>query len=190
MPSATRLPRSFYRRDARVVARELLGKVLVHAAGGVRRAGLIVETEAYLGPADLASHAARGRTPRTEVMFGPPGHAYVYLIYGMHHCMNVVTGPAGEASAVLLRGLEPIRGVPPGVRCDGPGRLCRVLGISREHDRVDLCGRRLYVERAAPVPPRQIARGPRIGVDYAGSWARKPYRFWIAGHPCVSRARS
>lgn len=181
------LPRAFYNRPALVVARALLGQVLVCRRGGVERAGIIVETEAYLGERDLASHASKGRTARTDVMFGPPGHAYVYLIYGMHHCLNVVTGADGTASAVLLRALEPVAGIPPAFRTDGPGRLTRALEVTRADNRVDLCGTTLFLRPGAPAPRRRIARGPRIGVDYAGAWAGKPYRFWIAGHPCVSR---
>jgi DNA-3-methyladenine glycosylase len=186
----SRLPRAFFGRSALVVARELLGKVLVHEFGGRERAGVVVETEAYLGERDLASHASRGRTARTDVMFGPPGHAYVYLIYGMHHCLNVVTGTDGVASAVLLRAIAPGAGIAAGVRTDGPGRLTKALGVSRAHDRADLCSGPLFLRNGGPPPPRAaIARGPRIGVDYAGPWADKPYRFWLRGHPNVSRPR-
>ena len=176
------LPRSFFRRDAVVVARELLGMRLVHRGPWGRRVGIIVETEAYLGPEDLASHASKGRTARTEVMFGPPGHAYVYLIYGMHHCTNVVTGEEGQAAAVLLRGLEARWPLGPGERTDGPGRLSRALSIDRTFGGLDLCGRNspLRLERGTPPDPTTITAGPRIGVDYAGEWALKPYRFFIA----------
>ena len=124
-----KLARDFYDRDTILVARELLGKCLVHRDQGVERVGRIVEAEAYLGPHDLAAHSSKGLTPRTRSMFGPPGHAYVYLIYGMHHCMNVVTQAEGTASAVLLRALEPIRNIEE--RTKGPGLLCRALGIDR-----------------------------------------------------------
>jgi len=185
--SRTALPRSFYARPALVVARALLGQVLVHETDRGTRAGIIVETEAYLGVDDLASHASRGRTARTDVMFGPPGFAYVYLIYGMHHCMNVVCDRDGKASAVLLRALQPVHGIGEDERTDGPGRLTRALGIDRGHNRVDLCGDRLYLVPGGKVSPRAVARGPRIGVDYAGAWAAKPFRFWIGGNPFVSR---
>src|SRR5262249_34740813 len=135
----SRLPRQFFGRSALVVARELLGKELVHEVGGRERAGLVVETEAYLGERDLASHAAAGRTARTEVMFGPPGHAYVYLIYGMHHCLNVVTGEDGKASAVLLRAIAPVAGIAEGMRTDGPGRLTKALGVTAAANRLDPC---------------------------------------------------
>lgn len=168
----------FFARPALRVARALLGQVLVHGA----HRGRIVEVEAYLGPHDLACHSSKGRTARTEVMFGAPGHAYVYLIYGLHHCFNVVTG---RGAAVLIRGLEPLTAI--AGRTDGPGRLTRALGLTRAHDRLPLTGPALWLERAAPVPSSAVRRGPRIGVDYAGVWAARPYRLWIAGNPFVSR---
>ena len=182
-----RLPREFYDRSALIVARELLGKTLVLADHGLRRAGRIVETEAYIGEHDLACHAAKGRTARTEVLFGPPGHAYVYFIYGMYHCFNVVTLPEGVAAAVLVRALEPVEGLPPHSRMDGPGKLCRAMGITLAHNRLDLLGDRLFLEDAPNVPARHIERGPRVGVEYSGRWAERPYRFWIRGNPHVSR---
>lgn len=184
------LPRAFYARSALAVARDLLGMVLVHATPEGPRAGMIVETEAYLGERDLASHASKGRTARTDVMFGPPGHAYVYLIYGMHHCVNAVCEREGHAAAVLIRALEPRVGLAAGVRTDGPGRLTRALGIARDvHNRADLCGDRLFLVRGQPVPRRLVARSARIGVEYAAEWATRPYRFCIRDHPCVSRVR-
>jgi DNA-3-methyladenine glycosylase len=182
-----RLPDSFYARPALTVARELLGTHLVLEEGRARRVGRIVETEAYVGEHDLACHAAKGLTPRTEVLFGPPGRAYVYLIYGMYHCFNVVTEPAGVAAAVLVRGVEPVQGLPPGSRTDGPGRLCRAFGITLAHNRLDLQTSSLYVEAGAPVPEAQVARGPRIGVDYAGEWAAQPFRLWVKDSRHVSR---
>jgi DNA-3-methyladenine glycosylase len=173
------LPKRFFARPALTVARALLGQVLVH---GERRAR-IVEVEAYLGPHDLASHSAKGRTPRTEVMFGPPGHAYVYLIYGMHHCFNVV---CGRGAAVLIRGVEPLQGIEG--RTDGPGRLTRSLGLTRAHDGWPLQGHALRLERGEDVSSRAVTRGPRVNVDYGGAWAARPYRLWISGNRFVSRA--
>ncbi len=187
---ATPLPRAFYADTALRVARALLGMVVVHRGAGTARAGVIVETEAYLDGRDLASHAAKGRTARTDVMFGPPGHAYVYLIYGMHHCLNVVCDRNGKAAAVLLRGIAPISGIDAHARTDGPGRLTRALGVTRAHNRIDLCGDELFVVAGDAPAPKQIVRGPRVGVDYAGAWANKPYRFWIRDHAHVSRPRS
>jgi DNA-3-methyladenine glycosylase len=185
--SAVRLPPSFYARPALTVARELLGAHLVLEEGGWRRVGRIVETEAYVGEHDLACHASKGRTPRTEVLFGPPGRAYVYLIYGMYHCFNVVTDAEGVASAVLVRAVEPLEGVPAAVRTDGPGRLCRALGLTLGHNREDLQSARLHLLAGAPVPEAEVERGPRIGVDYAGEWAWAPYRLWVRGSRHVSR---
>jgi len=181
-----RLDRAFYDRPAETVARDLLGRLLVHATPDGPRIGRIVEVEAYLGPGDLAAHTSRGRTARTKAMFGPPGHAYVYLIYGMHHCMNVVTGPEGSGTAVLLRALAPVRGLD--ASTSGPGRLCRAMGVTRDHYGIDLCGDTLWLARDDAPAPADIAAGPRIGVDYAGEWAAKPLRFFVPGHPAVSRA--
>jgi DNA-3-methyladenine glycosylase len=180
-----RVPLSFFRRDPATVARALLGCALVRGD----RAGVIVETEAYLGPDDLASHARFGPTARTAVMFGPGGVSYVYLCYGVHEMMNIVTGQDGEPGAVLLRGLAPLVGLPADAGVGrGPGKLTRALGISRAagDDRMPLDGDRLFVARWEK--PRPIAVGPRVGVDYAGACAERPLRFWIDGHPSVSRA--
>ena len=187
VPLGSVLPRRFYERPALAVARDLLGKALVHRGPWGIRAARIVETEAYIGEEDLACHAARGRTARTEVMFGPGGHAYVYFVYGMHFCFNVVTGRAGTAAAVLVRGVEPMEGIPAGARLDGPARLTRVLGIARAENGLDLTGSALSIVEG-PHPPRgSVRHGPRIGVDYAGRWARRPFRFWVEGSPGVSR---
>jgi DNA-3-methyladenine glycosylase len=179
-----RLPRAFYDRDTRKVARDLVGKVLVHQDGEVRRAARIVETEAYHGPRDQASHARAGPTPRAAVMFGPPGRSYVYLVYGISHCMNVVTGPEGFPAAVLLRAAEPVLHCLHSTR--GPGNLCRALGIRREtHSGLDLGGPVLWIEDG-PRPKGRIVRTARIGVGYAGSWADRPWRFVLAGSPWAS----
>ena len=183
LPAA--LPRDFYDRDTIYVARDLLGKLLVHIVDGTPRIGRIVETEAYLGPHDKAAHSARGRTARTEVMFGPPGHAYVYLIYGMYCCMNVVTEREGNAAAVLLRAVEPIANIEG--RTQGPGLLCRALGIDRLHSGVDLLGDALWIGAAEPAPRLSIVRRPRIGVDYAGHWAKRLLRFYVRGNAFVSK---
>lgn len=184
-PSAQRLPVRFFRRPPDMLGRALLGKRLVHG----ERSGIIVETEAYLGPDDLASHARFGLTARNRVMFGPGGVAYVYLCYGIHYMFNVVSGQDGEPGAVLIRALEP----GPGLESDpaiarGPGKLTRALDLSLAQNGVDLTrDERLFVAQGSGVSPERIAVGPRIGVDYAGDWAARPLRFWIAGHPAVSR---
>lgn len=188
MPAPARLtplPRAFYDRDTVAVARALLGQWLVHRVDGAARVGRIVEVEAYLGPTDLAAHTSKGRTARTEAMFGPPGHAYVYLIYGMHHCMNVVTGAEGSGTAVLLRALEPVGELP--FASNGPGRLCKAMGIDRRHYGHDLCSADLLIAAAPAVDAADIVVRPRIGVDYAGEWALKPLRFYVAGSPFISR---
>ncbi|HZH02337.1 MAG TPA: DNA-3-methyladenine glycosylase [Myxococcaceae bacterium] len=183
-PESPPLPPAFYDRPALEVARALLGKILLRAGG---RAARIVEVEAYVGEHDLACHAAKGRTRRTEVLFGPPGRAYVYLIYGMYHCLNAVTGREGDAAAVLIRGVEPLGGIEPAVRTDGPGRLCRALDIDLRLNAVPLEGPELAILDAEEVPARRVERGPRVGVDYSGEWAQRPYRLWLRDNPFVSR---
>jgi DNA-3-methyladenine glycosylase len=180
-----KLRRSFYDRDTIEVAKDLLGKHLVHVSGGVERVGRIVEVEAYLGPHDLAAHSAKGLTPRTKVMFGPPGHAYVYLIYGIYHCMNVVTQAEGVASAVLLRALEPVKNIDS--RTQGPGLLCRAMHIDKRQNGQDLTGDDLHIEDVGSHRKLSIVKRPRIGVDYAGHWARRLLRFYVKGSEYVSK---
>jgi DNA-3-methyladenine glycosylase len=180
-----KLPRSFYDRDTITVAKELLGKHLVHVSRGVKRVGRIVEVEAYLGPHDLAAHSARGLTERTKAMFGPPGHAYVYLIYGMYHCLNVVTEREGHASAVLLRAIEPVRNVV-GRTC-GPGLLCRAMEVDRRFNAHDLLSNIFFITAPSIIVPFVIVKRPRVGVDYARHWAKRHLRFYIKGNPFVSR---
>jgi len=180
-----KLPRSFYNRDTILVARELLGKHLVHVTPGETRIGRIVEVEAYLGEHDLAAHSSKGRTERTKIMFGPPGYAYVYLIYGMHHCMNVVTEPEGNAAAVLLRALEPVS--PLATRTNGPGLLCRAMGIDRRLNGHDLLSDNFFMTDPGAAPETRILKGPRIGVEYAKHWAKRHLRFYLKGNPFVSR---
>lgn len=183
-PERVRPPRAFYEQDPLVVARELLGMLLVHVVDGAERAGRIVETEAYRGEEDLACHASPGRTTRNAPMYGPPGHAYVYLIYGMHEMFNVVTWPEGMPSAVLVRALEPVHGV---AKTHGPGRLTKAMGIDRTLNTEDLRGERLFIVQGERVPDSAVERSPRIGVDYAGEWAARPWRFSVRGCGHVSR---
>jgi DNA-3-methyladenine glycosylase len=187
MATRRQLPRSFFDHGTLHIARALIGMHLVHDDGRRRRAGRIVETEAYLGPHDLAAHSARGRTPRTEVMFGPPGHAYVYFIYGFWNLVNVVTGAPGVPQAVLLRALEPLDGLKE--RTSGPGLLCRALRVDRRLNGVDLRGNVLWLEPPPAGAARvRIARSTRIGVDYAGDWAKRQWRFFDRDSPFVSTA--
>jgi DNA-3-methyladenine glycosylase len=188
---SARLLRPFYARDPRRVAKDLLGKVLVHVDGGVRRAARIVETEAYRGQEDQASHARFGPTRRAGIMFGPPGVAYVYLVYGLSHCFNVVTGVDGLASAVLVRAGEPVEGCLHATT--GPGNLCRALALRRDtHNGLDLTGDLLFIQAAecaegAPCPAERILASPRVNVGFAGSWADKPWRFSLEGNRFVSK---
>jgi DNA-3-methyladenine glycosylase len=187
--------REWFDRPATEVARDLLGCRLVHDAPDGRVVGRLVEVEAYQGPEDLAAHSARGRTPRNTVMFGPPGHLYVYLVYGLHHCANVVCGPADKPEAVLLRAAEITDGLPlasarrgavPRERlASGPGNLGAAFGLDRSLNGADLTTGPVWIMPGAP--PRHIAQRPRIGVDYAGTWAAQPLRFLDPDDPHVSR---
>lgn len=185
MKKNTKLPRSFYARDTVEVARELLGKHLVHICDGIARTGKIVETEAYVGAHDLASHSSKGITPRTSVMYGPPGHAYVYLIYGIYHCMNVVTEPEGHGAAVLLRTLEPVAHLNGNTK--GPGLLCGAMAIDRRLNGHDLASEDFYIEDPGQDEQISIVERPRIGVAYAQEWADKNLRFYIKGNRFISR---
>jgi DNA-3-methyladenine glycosylase len=203
-----KLPRSFYDRPTLDVAGELIGKVLVHDRGGVRSAGVIVEVEAYIGESDPACHAAPGPTRRNEPLYGPPGHAYVYLNYGVHCLVNIVTEPHGSPAAVLIRALDPVDGIdvmrlrrarvmkgrrtPPDVSalpqhalCRGPGNLTLAMGITLAENRLDLLGDRLFVEDRR-IRAGSIAWGPRIGIKVGTD---RPWRAYLANHPAVSDPR-
>ena len=194
LANAARLQRAYFDRDTELVARELLGCLLVHRSDGVERIGRIVETEAYLGVEALAAHSSKGITPRTRIMFGPAGYAYVYLIYGMHHCVNVVTGPAGEGSAVLLRALEPLEGLEVMRRrrgrverdrllASGPGRLTQAFGINHDLDAQPM--RRSDVVILAKDPmDTTVEVSHRVGITKAVDW---PLRFTQRGSHWVSK---
>ena len=178
------LATSFYTRPTLEVARDLLGRVLCRRLpDGTLLRGRLVEVEAYDGPHDRASHAFRGPTPRNAPMFREGGIAYVYFVYGMHHCLNVVTGPAGYPAAVLLRAAEHPDG---GGSASGPGRLARAFRVDRGLDGISLLGDELWIEEGEPARDREILRTARVGVAYAGSWSRRRFRFVVAGHPAVS----
>lgn len=180
-----RLPRSFYARDSTAVAPDLLGMELVVRHGADLRIGRIVETEAYEGPQDLAAHSAGGRrTARTEIMYGAAGYAYVYLIYGMWNCLNVVTATRGVPHAVLLRALEPLVGI--ATPSWGPGLLCKALGIDRTDNGRDLTGKQLWIQAPRAPQALRIRAAARIGVDYAGAWAQRRWRFFDRDSPYVS----
>ena len=195
-PCGRKLGRDFYARPVLAVARDCIGKILVHRTAEGEAAGRIVEAEAYRGPLDLAAHSARGLTPRTAAMFGPPGYAYVFRLYGVSWAMNMVTTAQGEPHAVLIRALEPMRGLDlmarrrrklPGSRelTNGPGKLTQALAITGEDYGRDLCGENLYLEDAG-LPACRVGRSPRINVDYAGKWAARPWRFYERGNRYVS----
>jgi DNA-3-methyladenine glycosylase len=203
-----KLPREFYDRPTLDVARDLLGKVLVHNRRGTITSGVIVEVEAYIGESDPACHAAPGPTRRNEPLYGSPGHAYVYLNYGIHCLVNVVTEAAGSPAAVLLRALEPLDGIPVMRRrrmtaakgrrsvadrelrlhelCRGPGNLTMAMGITLDENRIDLVGARLYVEDRG-IEPGALVWGPRIGINVG---VDRQWRACAAGHPAVSAGES
>ena len=180
-----KLERAFYDRNTVIVARELLGKYLVHLSDGRERIGRIVEDEAYLGPHDLAAHSAKGLTERTKVMFGPPGYAYIYMIYGMYYCMNVVTESEGYGSAVLLRAVEPVKNVDG--RTQGPGLLCKAMHIDRRLNGHDLVSDDFYIAAPPNGELFTIVNRPRVGVEYAKHWRRRLLRFYIKENPFISK---
>jgi len=198
-----RLPRRFYGQRTTDVARKLLGRRLARVVDGVRLSGVIVETEAYAGLDDKASHASRGRTPRTAIMYGPPGHAYIYCIYGMYHCLNFVTERDGYPAAVLVRAVEPVEGLDqmrgnrasPARRTPlkdrdlarGPGRLCMAMEIDRTLNGADLRDDAIFVEAGPGGPSSQIVARPRVGVDYAEGCRDWPWRFYVADSQFVSK---
>jgi DNA-3-methyladenine glycosylase len=200
MPKARKLTRDFYlREDTVAVARDLLGKLLVVPdEKGRRVSGMIVETEAYLGVDDRAAHSYGGRrTPRNEVMYGHAGHVYVFFVYGMYNQFNIVTCPPDHPHAVLIRAVEPVEGVEimrerRGEMKDrnltsGPGKLCIALNIDRSLNAADLRGKHVWLEEYRSFTPNEIAAGPRVGIDYAGKDAAKPWRFWAKGNIFVSK---
>lgn len=194
------LPRSFYERPVLVVAKETIGKLLVHRTRAGTTVGRIVEAEAYRGPADRAAHSHGGRrTPRVEAMYGRAGHAYVFFVYGMHWQFNVVTGKVGEPHAILIRAVEPIAGIELMAKrrrmsqaklelTNGPGKLCAAFDIDRNAYGADLCRGSLFLAEESEPTERRVLRSPRIGIDYAGAWAKKPWRFTEALNPWVSRS--
>lgn len=193
-----KLQRDFYERNTLVVARDLLGKHLVHNTEDGTTIGRIVEVEAYIGPHDAAAHSCNGlRSTRTEVMYGPGGYAYVYLIYGMYHCFNIVSNKCGKPEAVLIRALEPVEGIDlMEIRrkteklknlCSGPGKLCSAMGITKADNSEDLLGDRLYLLDNDSVPESSIEATPRINIEYAGEARTYPWRYIIKGNKFVSR---
>lgn len=193
------LPRAFYARPVLTVARAAIGQLLVHRTREGTLVGRIVETEAYRGPEDRAAHSYGGRrTARTATMFGPPGHAYVFLVYGLHHHFNLVTGAEGEPHAVLVRAVEPLLGLELMVErrgvsaarvalTNGPGKLCEAFAIDRSHDGRDLCAGHLFLAAGSRLP---VKRSARIGVGYAGTWAKRPWRYFVPADRYVSGPRS
>jgi len=195
-----KLTREFFNRKTEIVARELLGKVLVHQDGKKTFSGIIVETEAYVGPKDLASHASRRKTPRNEPMFGEAGFWYIYLIYGFYNCLNVVTEGKDYPAAVLIRALEPLEGIEQMKinrkteksenLTNGPGKLCQALEIDKKLNQTNLFEKNsklFIVDSGIKISPRQIKKAKRVGVDYAGKWKDKLLRFYIKDNPFVSK---
>ena len=195
------LQRLFYQKDTIEVSKKLLGKILIHEFNHATTAGRIVETEAYIGPEDQAAHSSGGRrTARNEVMFGQKGHSYIYFIYGLYHCFNVTTGTTpGKPEAVLIRALEPVAGEDimtkrRGVKqskitnlTNGPSKLCIAMNISKSQNKTDLTTPPLYIEDAPSVPKQNIIETTRIGVDYAGEWKNKTWRFYIKANKFISK---
>ncbi|HEX3045973.1 MAG TPA: DNA-3-methyladenine glycosylase [Bacillota bacterium] len=193
-----KLKRSFYERDALTVAKDILGKYLVTYTPAGTTVGKIIEVEAYMGFVDAGSHTYQGkRTARTEVIFGPGGHAYVYLIYGMYYCLNIIVNRIDVPEVVLIRALEPVDGIELMKQrrgtdrilnlCSGPGKLSTAMGISLKENGIDLCGETMYLLSGDTVDSRKITRTPRINIDYAGEARDYPWRFLVQDNPFVSK---
>jgi DNA-3-methyladenine glycosylase len=201
-----KLPRKFYNRDSVTVAKELLGKYLVHVIEGEKLVGKIVEVEAYMGPTDKAAHSYNNRrTERNEIMYGEPGFSYVYIIYGMYNCVNVVVEQPGKPQAILIRGLEPTKGLEIMSKfrygknyeelskrevtglTSGPGKLCKALNIDRSHNGLDLCGDELYILEENEKSAFEMVSTTRINIDYAEEAKGFPWRFYIKDNPYVSK---
>ena len=193
-----RLSRAFFETDALTLAPRLLGKILVHRTPAGVSAGIVLETEAYLGPEDKGAHSFGGRpTPRTRIQYGPGGYAYVFRVYGMHCCFNVVCGEAGQPHVVLLRALRPLQGIELMQRrrgteeyaalADGPGKLCSAMGIGMEQYGADLCGNELYLLDRPELPPERILVSPRVNIDYAEEYRDRLWRFFSKDEPGISR---
>lgn len=201
-----KLEREFYNRDSVTVAKELLGKYLAHVVEGEELVGKIVEVEAYMGPDDKAAHSYNNRrTERNEIMYGGPGYAYVYIIYGMYNCMNVVVQQPGKPQAILMRGLEPVKGLEDIAKLrfgksyeeltkkerfgltSGPGKLCQAFGIDRRQNGEDLCGDKIYILKDETEESFEMVSTTRINIDYAEEAKDYPWRFYIKGNPYVSK---
>lgn len=193
-----RLGRRFFEQNTLDVAQQLLGQYLVREINGKKLIGKITETEAYCGPHDLACHASKGRTPRTEVMFGKAGFSYVYMIYGMYNCLNIVTEKVDSPAAVLIRSLEPVEGIELMKKSrgqntinnltTGPGKLCQALSITKEHNNLDATKTSmLYIRKGTHIKPSQIVKKKRIGIDYAGAYKDKLWRFYIKNNNFISQ---
>ena len=179
------LPLEFYVQDTVTVARELLGKYLIYECNHIKKIGKIVETEAYPGPPDIASHTYNGKTKRNAVMYGRAGVAYVYMIYGLHHCFNIVTGFEGQGSAVLIRAIEPVEGIDK--KTAGPGLLTKAYDIDLTFNGVDLLNKPLYLLENQEKNKVDVVERPRIGINYAKQWAQMPWRFYIRDNIFVSK---
>src|SRR3989338_1308116 len=185
-----RLKKEFYRQPTLKLSQQLLGKFLVRKIGRKKIVGKIVETESYIGPNDLASHASRGKTPRTQIMFGDGGFWYIYLGYGMYYCLNIVTEHKNYPAAVLIRAVEPVAGLKSDTKTKGPGKVCRAFKIDKNLNGTRAFGNkaRLWIEdRGIKLKPNQIKKTTRIGVDYAGEYKNKLWRFYIKDNPFVSQ---
>ncbi|MFZ5365240.1 MAG: DNA-3-methyladenine glycosylase [Patescibacteria group bacterium] len=199
------IPLTFYNQNTLIVARSLLGQFIIREYKGKKLIGKIVETESYVGPKDLASHASRGKTERTKIMFGPPGYSYIYLVYGLNYCFNIVTEAKDYPAAVLIRAVEPIAGIDQMIKnrklssrishvasrlsnlTNGPGKFCQAFAIDKNLNDHPLNKKPLSLEWGEKIKPSQIVKSTRIGVDYAGEYAKKKWRFYIKGNPFVSK---